>query len=334
MSALKAKNRPFHNMEIARWCMADAIRWEQVVCPACGGDEDEFLRAPGDDKTEYRLAKCRRCELVYTNPRPDVASIGQFYPADYVPYQPRELHKSGNLRGLRDRVFRRGERTLADRISVVPDGRLLDYGCGSGRFAAKMRDRGWNALGMDFSAHAANAARRNFGLTVIHGDLPHPDVPPGSLDAATLRAVLEHVHDPGRLLRAVFDALKPNGHLFVSVPNLAGWGFRTFGAAWFPLDLPRHLLHFTPDTLRRVVTDAGFVVDAIKTRGHVKWMGYSAERARKWRPRWWTPAARLRLVRSALTSWTEWLDHGDDLGVLARKPGAAIPTEAPVHRAA
>jgi SAM-dependent methyltransferase len=287
----------------------------------CGcNDEDEFLLAPGDDGNEYRLAKCRQCAMVYTNPRPDAASIAQFYPADYEPYQPRKLHNSGKLRGLRNRLIGRGERTLADRIPVSSGGRLLDYGCGSGRFAAKMRDRGWDAFGMDFSSHAAEAASRNFGLKVIHGDLPHVDVPDSSLDAFTLRAVLEHVHDPNRLLRAAFAALKPNGWLFVSVPNLGGWGFRAFGPAWFPLELPRHLLHFTPDTLKRVVSESGFAVEAVTTRGHGKWMGYSTDRAKRFCPRWWANVARIRLVRSALTNWTERRGEADDLCLLARKP--------------
>lgn len=314
--------------------MADSIRWEQTACPACGSaDEDEFLRAPGDDGIEYRLAKCRRCQLVFTNPRPDVASIGLLYPADYSPYHARERHKSGKLRGLRERLIGRAERTLADRIPVPPGGRLLDYGCGSGRFAAKMRDRGWNAFGMDFSAHAAESARRNFGLTVIHGDLPHPDVPDGSLDAITLRAVLEHVHDPGRLLRLACAALKPGGHLFVSVPNLGGWGFGAFGAAWFPLDLPRHLSHFTPDTLSRTVRASGFEVETVATKGHTNWTGYSVRRARELNPKWWTPFARVRLVRSALSKWTERRGGGDELCLLARKP-MRVALEVPARRAA
>jgi SAM-dependent methyltransferase len=314
--------------------MTNGVRWEQTACPVCGAaDEDEFLRAPGDDGNEYRLAKCRQCAMVYTNPRPDAASIGHFYEADYEPYQPREFHKGGKLRGLRDQLFGRRERTLADRIPLPPGGRLLDYGCGSGRFAAKMRDRGWNAFGMDFSSHAAEAARRNYGLTVIHGDLPHADVPDGSLDAFTLRAVLEHVHDPGRLLRSAFAALKPGGYLFVSVPNLGGWGFRAFGPAWFPLELPRHLLHFTSDTLKRAVIESGFAVEAVASRGHGKWMGYSTDRAKRFRPRWWANVARIRLMRSALTNWTERRGQADDLCLLARKPEANSTAE-PLRQAA
>jgi SAM-dependent methyltransferase len=310
------------------------IRWERTACPACGSaDEDEFLRAPGDDGAEYRLAKCRRCTFVFTNPRPTADSLAALYPPDYAPYESRKLRKGGR-HALRARLFGVAERSLADRIPVPPGGRLLDYGCGSGLFAAKMRGRGWDARGMDFSAHAAESARRNFGLEVIHGDLPHPAVPPNSLDAITLRAVLEHVHDPARLLRAAAAVLKPGGHLYVSVPNLDSWGFGAFGVAWHPLHLPWHLLHFTPGTLRRVVADSGLIVEAVKTRGHGRWMVFSAARSARFRPRLWAVAVRrVRPLRSALTALTEWRDRGDDLCLLARKPLAAANT-VPLRKAA
>lgn len=301
------------------------IRWETVACPLCGAADDrEFLRTTGDDGREYRLGKCDRCGMVYTNPRPDEASIAQFYPEDYSPYQPPRRQRSGFLRGLRGRLGLRAEKTLFDRVPVRPDGVHLDYGCGSGWFAAQMRDRGWRSVGMDFSPHAAAAARRNFGLTVIHGTLPSPAVPASSVDAITLRAVLEHVHEPGKLLAAAFDALRPGGYLYASVPNLSSWGFRAFRTAWFPLDPPRHLLHYTPETLRQQVEDCGFEVEAMATPGHTKWMGYSVDRAMKAKPSWWVRACRLRLIRSALTRWTNWTLQGDDLTLLARKPDVAV----------
>lgn len=299
------------------------IRWETVPCPACGASADrDFLRAPGDGGHEYRLAQCGRCAMVYLNPRPDESSVGAFYPAEYAPYQPPARRRRGFLRGLRDRLGLR-ERNLSDHIPLQPSGLLLDYGCGSGWFAAQMRDRGWNAVGMDFSSHAVEAARRNFGLTVIHGSLPHPAVPPGSADAVTLRAVLEHVHDPGKLLDAVFDVLRPGGWLFVSVPNLSSWGFRRFGRSWSQLDLPRHLLHFTPPTLRALVERHGFTVERTAMPGHTKWMRMSLDLAAKVGPRWWMKACRVHLVRSALTRWTGWTGQGDELALLARKPETA-----------
>lgn len=309
--------------------MSDAIRWEQTACPVCGSfDESELLRAPGEGGIEFRLARCRTCETVFTNPRPDAPSIAQFYPADYAPYQPRARRKGGKLRGLRDRLFGCPERSLAERIPVPPGGRLLDYGCGSGKFAARMRERGWAVTGMDFSARATETARRAFGLNAIHGSLPHPGVPPASLDAITVREVLEHLHDPRAALRACFEALVPGGYLYASVPNLAGWGFRAFGPAWAALDLPRHLTHFTPATLGRLLAACGFEVTTTRTRGHVKWTAGSVARARLLQPRWWTGAARVRFVQSALTTWTEWRSAADSLCVLARKPDVSAVRKA------
>jgi SAM-dependent methyltransferase len=302
---------------------ADAINWETISCPLCGSaDEDEFLRALGDDGHEYRLGQCRRCEFVFLNPRPTAATIGLLYPPDYSPYKPPKRRPSGLLRRCRDALIGRGERALSDRIPLKPGGVLLDYGCGAGAFAATMRARGWDALGMDFSPHAAATARAHFGLRVIEGTLPHPAVARESLDAITLRMVLEHVHDPHQLLGAASAALQPGGWLYVCVPNLAAWGFRAFGGAWFPLRLPWHLLHFTPETLRLAVERAGLRVETITTSAHSNWMGWSIERALRERPSLPLRLARRKLARSALARWSRWRGTGDELCLLARKPEA------------
>jgi SAM-dependent methyltransferase len=291
----------------------------------CGCPQDrDFFHAPGDDGIDYRLGQCTECDLVYTNPRPDQASIARFYPDDYSPYQPPKRRRTGYLRALRTRIGLFREKSLSDRIPVRPGAVLMDYGCGSGWFAARMRDRGWNALGMDFSPHAVHAAKANFDLRVIQGTLPHPAVPNDSLDALTLRAVLEHVHRPCELLDAAYHALRPGGWLYLSVPNLSSWGFQAFGRSWFPLDPPRHLLHFTPATLRQTVEKSGFEVSDSTTRGHAKWLLYSVQRALKSDART-IRFSRYGLVRSLIARWTQWTNRADDLALLARKPLAAPP---------
>ncbi len=305
------------------------FRWETVPCPLCGCSRDrEFQTGTSEDGSAFRLGECTRCSMVYTNPRPDAASISHFYPSDYAPYQPPRRQRAGLLRQLRARLGLRREKTLADRVPVNRGSLFLDVGCGSGWYAAQMRERGWDARGVDFSPHAVAAARRNFGLDVVQGSLPHSRIQAESVHFLTLRAVLEHLHEPRPLLRAAYDALQPGGWFYASVPNLASWGFRTFRTEWFPLDPPRHLLHFTPITLRRMVEEAGFVVEDVATLGHTKWMGLSVNRAREVHPRWWHSLVQLRVLRSGLTRWTNWLGQGDDLAVLARKPHMAATRQA------
>src|SRR5207245_2811653 len=77
----------------------------------------------------------------------------------------------------------------------------------------------------------------------------------------------------------------PGGRLVVSVPNLASLAFHWFGAAWIGLDLPRHLTHFTPRTLARMLERAGFEVERVQPIRHNSWLRHSARRAPQ-APRW------------------------------------------------
>jgi SAM-dependent methyltransferase len=191
-----------------------------------------------------------------------------------------------------------------------------------------MRELGWNVTGMDFNPFAASQVARNFGIPVLVGSLPHPEVGEQSFDVITLGAVLEHVHRPHQIIEAATRALRPGGLLVVSVPNLESWGFYYFWQDWWPLELPRHLLHFNPATLRRLVEMHGLEVVELRMLPHTNWMRRSLERARYWH--WGSLARRLllrfgklRIVQSLLTHWTVWRNQGDCLLLIARRPIAA-----------
>ncbi len=136
--------------------------------------------------------------------------------------------------------------------------------------------------------------------------------------------VLEHVHWPHRLIAAAVEALSPGGLLAISVPNIASWGYRLFGKDWWPLELPRHLLHFTPDTLSCLLEAHGLEVLQVRRQCRGSWMSRSLERAsRPGRPlagRWWARLGKLRLARTLLTAWSGWTGQPDSLLILARRP--------------
>jgi 2-polyprenyl-3-methyl-5-hydroxy-6-metoxy-1,4-benzoquinol methylase len=321
----------------------DTIEWENVACLMCGALDHELLVEAPDYLTRiggvFRVVRCRCCRLAYTNPRPTAARIGCFYPTGYSPHEghsPDDGWRGRLRRKLERAVLRcdlgyspaprfgtaaaaaigrlwiRNRRRRAAWIAFRPGGRLLDFGCGAGQFLGRMRDLGWNAEGVDTSAAVAGRVRHDLGASVHVGSLPHADVSPSSLDVVTMWSSLEHVHQPREVVRSARDALKPGGLLIASVPNFASWPARTFGRAWYGLDLPRHLTHFTPESLTELLRRERFRVQRIEHIARDGWLRHSIMRAsqlgiasRPLRACHWKPLART------ISRWNELTEHAD-----------------------
>ena len=325
---------------------------ETVSCPLCDGGRWEPLVETPDFATGlggiFRVVRCVACGLAFTNPRPSPSSIGHFYPLDYPPH---EGHRQDN--SLRGRVRRklercvlrhdynyppqpagvactllaslgrlliRGRRRRAAWISFRGDGRLLDFGCGAAAFARQAKEYGWSVEGLDASHAVAERVEREAGFRVHVGTLPHADVVPRSFDAITMWASLEHVHDPHGVVRAARDALRPGGTLLVSVPNIASWPARTFRHAWWGLELPRHLIHFTPATLTRLLESEGLHIRRLEHVGRDGWLRRSAERARELdlEPSW-LRACRWKPPALAISRWTERSQQAENIVAVAER---------------
>jgi SAM-dependent methyltransferase len=115
----------------------------------------------------------------------------------------------------------------------------------------------------------------------VAGDLGSPELEREGFDVVTMLQSLEHVHGPLEALRQARKLLAPGGRLYVWVPNIEGLPFRWFGPGWFGLDLPRHLVHFSPPTLKRMVAAAGFRPLRLRMVRHSSWMKQSALSARR-----------------------------------------------------
>ena len=152
-------------------------------------------------------------------------------------------------------------------VATLPPGdgrRLLDVGCGSGEFLQRMRTNGWQVTGVEPDPVAAARARGS-GLEVHDGLLEDAAFPAEAFDAIVLSHVVEHVHDPTRLLHECQRVLRPGGVLVVMTPNLESVGHRRFGADWRGLEPPRHLHLFSSRSLRTCVQRAGLTVTEVRT---------------------------------------------------------------------
>jgi SAM-dependent methyltransferase len=235
------------------------------ACPLCGATARHRVLACRDHLVTgetFDVVECDGCGLRMTAPQPDPAGIGRYYEsADYLPM-------TNDARGVIAAAYRAVRRVtvgvrlgLVDRHAPRPRGRLLDVGCGTGEFLAHARDAGWDVVGVEPADRAAAAAER-LGIAVRRGaDLARLDEAP--FDAITLWHALEHMHAPAAQLAHVRRLLAPDGCVLVAVPSHDSVDARAYGAAWYAWDVPRHLWHFTPATLGRLLARQGLAVLAL-----------------------------------------------------------------------
>ncbi|MBW3653840.1 MAG: class I SAM-dependent methyltransferase [Actinobacteria bacterium] len=212
-----------------------------MACPACGETALAAWRTvPASDPAvpgEYELARCAVCASAITlAPAPPAAHEAGAYAGG----APRGAQLAAPLL----RAFDRRRLAFLARAGGHPPGRLLDIGAGRGRFVAHARAAGWNADGLEPSLRGVEGAR-GLGIELQQAGIEDARVEAGSLDAAALWHVLEHLDDPGAALERIAGWLRPGALLVIGVPNLASIQARAGGARWYHLDVPRHRTHFT-----------------------------------------------------------------------------------------
>jgi SAM-dependent methyltransferase len=150
------------------------------------------------------------------------------------------------------------------RVAGPPHGKVLEVGCGGGQLLLNLRDVGWQATGLEIDEHAVRAARAH-GLNVFQGGIATTEISETGFDLIILNHVIEHLSDPVGCLRKCAAMLVPNGRLVIVTPNSDGLSHRRFGHSWRGLEVPRHLVLFSPRSLEAAARAAGLVPRKVQT---------------------------------------------------------------------
>lgn len=274
-----------------------------IACPACGSAGYRVFSTRGRN----RVVICRGCGLYYTNPLPERESL-------QARVEGSDLYTEDQLRKVP--FFRRRAEALFDRVEPrVGPGRVLDVGCAIGTELVVARERGWEGTGIELSQASVRIARAQ-GLDVRDVPLEESGFPDGWFDLVTLNHVLEHIAHVDPFLAEVRRVLAPGGLLFVAVPNVRAWLFylRRENYAWTFQD--DHFLHFSPGTLRRLLTRHGFLPLEVETS---RWRDFHQ------------PLSERSLPFRAVNRVVEALGMGIEIFCLAHPAGGGLAGDGRVH---
>jgi len=224
------------------------------ICPVCGAVVFTSIYNNAQDPItldSFRVVKCSSCGAAYTMPRP--VSLDRYYPSRYRAYGAFVTRVLSTLYGLHVSHWAR----------LKPEGTsVLEVGCGPGLMLAAFRRRGWRVFGIERNEVAGETARQILGSDTIATSLE--DLPADArFDLIVLFQVLEHIGEPITLLRKCANRLAPGGILVANVPNFASWQSQFAGSKWMHLDVPRHLVHYTPESMRHTLKCAGLTLSTL-----------------------------------------------------------------------
>ena len=225
---------------------------------ACSCGQQDLKERFRHVDSSFFLLQCQRCGQGITSPWPTEEQLDAAYSEDYYSSDTAKFNRL--IETWTRFAARRRARSLLKKHGGSGTCRVLDYGCGRGVLLSGFREQGSLVYG------AERAGSGFESLEDVHiATLEELVARQEQFDIVVIWHVLEHLALPKEDLLNISKLLAPGGSLFLEVPNFGSWQARLFGRHWFHLDFPRHLYHFTAQSLQRMLQEAGFTQVSIAT---------------------------------------------------------------------
>lgn len=215
------------------------------------------------NKTKVGLFSCQNCHFYFTEP-PICSALNSFDQYETGVYKSSNARLSIVVDKIHY-VFIDYKINKILKISGTNKSNLLDIGCGKGRFLSRILKKGWKCTGLEPSKGQAEFAIKRYGLEVVIGTVDDINLQDKVFDVITSWHVLEHLSDPNDFMVCINKLLKQNGLLVIEVPNILSWQAKLGKNHWFHLDMPRHLFHYSKNSINLLLEMAGFNILKIET---------------------------------------------------------------------
>lgn len=231
-------------------------------CPACHAIVARHLGR----KEVFEMLSCQKCGTIYTS-----STSGRVHAQDYDGY-----YTSENL-SVPDFIHKRLDEIVASFSSYRLHNRMLEIGFGAGSLLAAASRAGWRVEGVEVSQSAVKHGEAQ-GFRTFRGELSEAGYETGSFDLVVATELLEHLEDPGAMIREIARILRPGGLFWGTTPNSRGISPRLLGLDWSVICPPEHLQLLSEKGVRKLLLEAGFRKVSIGTEGTnpfelLKWRG-------------------------------------------------------------
>lgn len=236
-------------------------------CPVCKDNQIHLAFSAKDNTVSFKtftIWKCDKCSLLFTQDVPGQDEIGTFYASENY------ISHSDTRKGVINSLYHTIRKfTLSSKLKLVNNetgiqqGNILDIGCGTGAFLNTMKAAGWCTTGLEPDENARAKANSMYQLNAKPSDELFK-LPAGSFNAITMWHVLEHVHQLHEYVSQLRHLITENGRIFIAVPNFTSYDAQHYKEHWAAYDVPRHLYHFSPQSMKALMKAHGLQVIKMK----------------------------------------------------------------------
>lgn len=219
-------------------------------CPNCKSEEFKNHMICKDfsvSQESFAIVKCKKCELLFTNPRPTIENLHKYYLSENYVSHANKSNSPINAAYKFARTFTLNNKTQFIK-KIYKKGNLLDYGCGTGAFLRVAKQKGFDITGYEPNKEAhkeIDATLKPFIFDTIDSSSYKRH-----FHLITLWHVLEHISDLSETVKQLKKMLHPEGRIIIAVPNHESYDAAYYGEYWAAYDVPRHLYHFSPKTMK------------------------------------------------------------------------------------
>lgn len=198
--------------------------------------------------------------ILQTFPQPNESDLAKYYDSpEYISHQTQ-------AKSFRDKIYQGVKSFMINKKKKMvlkhrQQGFILDIGAGTGEFLDAFDSQHWSKFSVEPSVKLhAQLSKKGIELKDQLNDFEDH-----SFDVITLWHSLEHIPNLELTIMHLKRILKPQGVVFVAVPNFKSYDAQIYKSHWAAWDVPRHLWHFSRIGIKSIFSKHNF--NCIKDRG-------------------------------------------------------------------